>query len=696
VIELRQAFAVTVMMGLCTTRLIAADATAQTVAAIVQTGSLEKIQAYLATPGVDINDRYVVSGAYDDINMLMDDKSLLDLAAEANQLEITTYLLDHGARVNAIQQQGLNQGVTALHRTAFFDAADTTELLIARGANINAKHGTRANGLGGSTPLLYAATHGSQKSTAILLDHGADARAANVSSDSPAEAATKNKHPEVAQLIADYLAAPRTESLVDAARNGNLDAVRRALPSGTDQALPNRVPRAVPMAGHDAASSPGIDRATLDLALRQVLVAGSDRLEERQEIMELLMEHGASGASLLEWANSPAAAGLLITRGANPKPTRDVDGPARGIACNPVVADPVGTLKVLIEHGAALAADAAAVRTMLRCAVRAHEVELAEFLVQQGAKADGRDAAGRTLLFDAPDAPMVDLLVKNGAQIDAVDAVKDTAVANAIIGYRTQAAVELINRDEKRITSQSLLLHAAARTGQCSVISALLSHGANINARDADGRTALYWAVYAKDYNCTRDLVSQGADINATDTEGDTVLHVAAKRNVRPLLLSYLIEQHANAALRDAQGMLPRDLATTDEARQALAVTSRAWDEPLSSGDASACVEVVRRTQDGSLGHVVLLGELPILPHDPNDNWDFLDEAPSRIQLTLSGRSYVLGSGAGPVYLSRLRENGVERVVCEFSPIADAAPTAYRVLGPGERLPGDLATRRAR
>jgi ankyrin repeat protein len=599
------------MMGLFTARVIAADATAQSVAAIVQTGSLAKVQAYLATPGVDINDRYVVSAVYDDTNMLMDDKSLLDFAAEANQLELTAYLLDHGARVNAIQQQGLNQGVTAVHRTAFFDAADTTELLIARGANVNAKHGTRANGLGGSTPLLYAATHGSQRSIAILLDHGVDARAANASGDTPVEAATQNKHPEAARLINDYLAAPGTESLVDAARNGNLNAVRRALSPGTDQVMPNWVLRAVPIAGSDAALSPGIDLATLDLALRQVLVAGSDRLEERQEIMELLMNHGANGASLLEWANSPAAASLLIARGASPKPTTGAGGPALGIACNPAIADPVGTLKVLIERGAALAADSASARAMLRCAVRAHDVGTAQFLVQQGAKADGRDAAGRTLLFDAPDAPMVDLLLKHGAQIDATDAANDTAVANAIIGYRTQAAVELINQGAIRDTSQSLLLHAAARTGQCSVISALLSHGANVNARDADGRTPLYWAVYAKDYNCTRELVSQGADINATDDEGSTMLHVAAKRNVNQLLLSYLLEQHANAALRDTKGMLPRDLATTNEARTLLAVESRAWDEPLSSDDAAACAEVVRRTQDGSLGHVVLFGDCP-------------------------------------------------------------------------------------
>jgi hypothetical protein len=84
------------------------------------------------------------------------------------------------------------------------------------------------------------------------------------------------------------------------------------------------------------------------------------------------------------------------------------------------------------------------------------------------------------------------------------------------------------------------------------------------------------------------------------------------------------------------------------------------------------------------------------MAHDPNDNWDFLGQVSTRFQLTLSEHTYILGSDAGPVYLSRLRENGVEGVICEFSRIADTAPTAYRALGPGERLPGDLVARHPR
>ena len=659
------------LSGLCAARAFALDARAQDLWAFVQAGDLQKVQAYLATPGVDINDRYVVGGVYDDPRLLMDDKSLLDLAVEANQLSIATYLLDHGAQVNAVQQQGLDQGVTPLHRAAFVDSADIAELLISRGANVNAKHGHNANGLAGATPLMYAAAHGSLHGISVLLGHGADAAAAASSGDAPVDTAIKYKHSDAEKLIRNYLDRPPAVGFIDAARNGDLDAVRRTLP-------------------------PTIDQATLDRALRLVLIAGADRLEERQQILLLLSDRGAQPASVLELANTPAAAQLLISRSADGNSRATLDGAALAVACNPIVADREAVLKVLVDHGARIADQPAAARTMLRCAVRAHDLPLAEYVLKQGAKADGRDAGGRTLLFDAPDAAMVDLLVQHGAPVEAPDAGGGTAVANAIVGRRTQAAVELIRSGALRGAAQPLLLHMAARTGQVSVISALLDQGAAIGARDADGRTALYWAVYARDYFCTQALVTGGADINATDNDGSTVLHVAASRGGTPLLLSYLLEQHANAALRDKKGRLAQDLATNDAVRSQLAVQSTAWDQPLSSEDAAACAEVVRRTHDGSLGQVVVFGELPAMAHDSADNWRFLNGVPYRMQLSLSGHTYILGSDRGPVYLSRVRETGVEGVVCEFSALSNETDSNYRVLGAGERLPEDLAETKSR
>jgi Ankyrin repeats (3 copies) len=292
---------------------------------MVQEGSLDKVKAYLATPGVEVNDRYVVGVGRDDMNMLMDDKALLDFAAEANQAAIATYLIDRGARVNAPQQQGLDQGMTALHRAAYTNAAEITELLIVHGANVNAKHGTIANGLGGATPLLYATANGSLKTIDILLRHGADPTVATVAGNTALSTATQYRHPEAVPVLQDYLSNPRTEGLLDAARNGHLDAVRGALAQQSDG-------------------------AAMDGALRLAMIAGSDRQPEHEQIVALLIDRGArigpdpgaNAESLLGVAFSPEVAALLLAHGADAKLQSATGAALLKIACNPVVGDPTG------------------------------------------------------------------------------------------------------------------------------------------------------------------------------------------------------------------------------------------------------------------------------------------------------------------------------------------------------------------
>jgi len=653
-------------------------ATAATLWQIVQSGSLPKVQAYLATPGVDVNDRLLVGSAQDDPHLLVNDKSLLDFAAEANQLEIATYLLDHGARANEPQQQGLDKGITALHRAAFFDAAEIAELLITRGANVNAKHGTVANGLGGATPLHYAAVHGSLKAARVLLQHGADATAVMVSGETAISQAIKYNHADAVDLVRAYLHESRVESLVDAARNGELEFAQKALVSRSAQ-------------------------SDLDTALQLVLIAGSDRPDERAKIVQLLISHGAhvdvgatgGGASIIELANTPEIAKTLIAKGADPGSARFPGAPAFTVACNPVVTDPVGVLKVLFAHGGQMPTDAKLARAMMHCAVVARRQDLVDYLLQQDLKADTRDAAGRTLLFEATDGPMVELLIEHGIGIDAHDNAGESALGHAVRSGHTQVGVALIKAGAKADTTELSILPAAARAKQGSVVAALVNNAIDVNARDADDRTALFWAVDAKDYWSARALIEHGSDVNATDQKGSTPLHVAALHN-DARLVSYLLEQHANPALRDKAGLRPMDRATTEDVRNLLAIQSTAWDESLSGAEAAACSEVARRAGEGSLGHIAVFGEVANEQRDPKDNWSFLDEVPARYQVKLAGRSYVLSSDSGPVYLSRITATGVEGVVCEFALIPSSDPPSYRVLAPDERLPGDLANGRKR
>jgi cytohesin len=64
----------------------------------------------------------------------------------------------------------------------------------------------------------------------------------------------------------------------------------------------------------------------------------------------------------------------------------------------------------------------------------------------------------------------------------------------------------------------------------------LLAKGANINATDGDGETALHKAAYYGNKDVVEILLAHGASINATNKNGRTPLKVASKPEIAELL----------------------------------------------------------------------------------------------------------------------------------------------------------------
>ena len=75
-------------------------------------------------------------------------------------------------------------------------------------------------------------------------------------------------------------------------------------------------------------------------------------------------------------------------------------------------------------------------------------------------------------------------------------------------------AADAIGRD------QSLI--AAAESGDLAGLKTLLAQGASVQARDAQGRTALLAATHANRIDAARLLIAAGADVNARDAIQDS------------------------------------------------------------------------------------------------------------------------------------------------------------------------------
>ena len=88
----------------------------------------------------------------------------------------------------------------------------------------------------------------------------------------------------------------------------------------------------------------------------------------------------------------------------------------------------------------------------------------------------------------------------------------------------------------------------------------LLDAGADANARDKDGRTALIlFAGYYQDPVVVKALLDAGADVNAQDAEGNTALILEAKYSDTPYsnspaCMQALVDAGADVTLQDNAG----------------------------------------------------------------------------------------------------------------------------------------------
>ena len=317
---------------------------------LVRSGSIERLQNYLSKPGVDINDR---PGT---------DEALLDYAAEQNQAKIARFLLEHGARVDATQNHGPTAGYTALHRAAIADAAEVAQLLLASGAEVNF-HGPL-----GTTPLMLAASNGSRRTAEVLLDHGADVSTPDGHRETALTQATAHNHGDIIRLLLIHLPAPSSANMNAVAMRGDLEALRLIVRH--DELV------------HDVRTS------MKDEALRFTILGGPTPLEDRKQMIELLLADGADidnrqpGLDVIPvmLAPTPEMAEFLFAHGANKKAKLSGAQLARWFVCNNSGKDPLGTLQVVVAHGMDIGGATPNGDSALPCATYANNVALAAFL----------------------------------------------------------------------------------------------------------------------------------------------------------------------------------------------------------------------------------------------------------------------------------------------------------------------------
>ena len=122
-----------------------------------------------------------------------------------------------------------------------------------------------------------------------------------------------------------------------------------------------------------------------------------------------------------------------------------------------------------------------------------------------------------------------------------------------------------MKRNEK---SNPSLLHAAA-SGTLADVTALVEHGADVNALDSYARSALMFAVSRGDMAIVKYLIEQGANVNASDkdegnsnTEGTALRRAVSEGHLD--IVKLLLDQGADVDGRSPRGSSPLQRAASN------------------------------------------------------------------------------------------------------------------------------------
>jgi uncharacterized protein len=415
-------------------------------------------------------------------------------------------LVQKHADVNAPQIDG----TTALHWAVQANDLELADLLIRAGAKVSAANVT------GTTPLRLAAVNGSAAMIERLIAAGADPNAALTTSGDTA--------------------------LMMAARTGKLDAVRALLDHGA------KVNAQETWGGTSA-----------------LMWAVS---EKHPDITKLLIERGADVNARSFYVPSASGRGFEGTTPVPQKPEGDFQEFASGWLTPLMFAareNDLESAQLLVKAGSDINAQSGDGKDALSLAFFDGSYDVAEFLIDNHANVNQKDAQRFTPLFwavdrrnmeTAPNFPWMETRDPLPLIKKLLDAGADP---NALINSTPRARMR---EGSPRIVYATALMRAAL-AGDVELAKMLLSYGAKPDIISSDRETTLMAACgtgFINGYHRQRSpaerlelvklLVDMGQDVNAADNYGITPLMVAA--NLGDLeVVKYLVSKGADLGAHD-------------------------------------------------------------------------------------------------------------------------------------------------
>jgi ankyrin repeat protein len=208
-------------------------------------------------------------------------------------------------------------------------------------------------------------------------------------------------------------------------------------------------------------------------------------------------------------------------------------------------------------------------------AIRDYDEKVFTFLVKNGADVNAQDENGNTPLHlltnTIRNIASIKLLVEKGASINIKNKEGINAFSKAIelaryrnidneqtINFLIEQGADVNTEDENKVTPLMKIISIGETQGlNLELIKKIITNGANIDAYDKNGKTALHYAMEQKSRYENRKLIKllieKGADVNVQDNEGNTPLILATK-NYDVELIKSLVEGGALLSIKDKKG----------------------------------------------------------------------------------------------------------------------------------------------
>ena len=167
--------------------------------------------------------------------------------------------------------------------------------------------------------------------------------------------------------------------------------------------------------------------------------------------------------------------------------------------------------------------------------------------------------------------PLEDSRYENAKPTHVVDLDKRTdaeykeSIHYAVIARNLQAIQRLVNEGADVNAKNEVgwtALQLASLYGYDKVAKLLIKNGAKVDAKDKAGWTALHHASWNGQLRTSKLLVAEGADVNAKTDKGWAPLHYAVFSGERAMgMIDFLLKNGAYADVPDGKNLTPLQLA---------------------------------------------------------------------------------------------------------------------------------------